>query len=269
MTTKNGIELINRLRKESFNIATEKKLESHPYVAAAEAGSLTLAQQRAFVTEQYHIQKSDATSFALLAGHANFTPHSLSSATVPEPVSKESNEEKQHPDLFQFILGGEVYAAPLLLRYATALGISDETSLRDGTKNNLSPIAQAYPSYWARIALGGNRAAGAAACAVNFPAWGRACGRLHAALVTREEYGYGSNNEEALDFISFFASPIDNLDEMAAAVIDNVEGGVKYEDLIGPVRLLQEYEVMFWDAIFEASNADGTKFVAYRKRVCW
>jgi len=98
MVTQNGIELINRLRKEEFNIATEKKLECHPYVIAAEEGKLTPAQQRAFVIEQYHIQKSDATSFALLAGHPRFTPPTLATATVPQHPPPAADAEKKNDE---------------------------------------------------------------------------------------------------------------------------------------------------------------------------
>jgi len=143
----------------------------------------------------------------------------------------------------------------MLLRYAKSLEL-DEDALRAAART-LNPLSQAYPSYWARMALNGQRAAGAAACAVNFPAWGSMCARVHAALSRREEYGYGRDGDccdDALDFIKFFGTPIENLDDMAAAVIDEVEGGVEYEDLVTAVRLLQEYEVMFWDAVYGAGK---------------
>lgn len=164
-------------------------------------------------------------------------------------------EKAQH--LFQFLLGGEIYAAPLLLAYAKSVGLDDEAALKESSHNNnkkanISAKAQAYPSYWARLALSNQRAAGAAACAVNFPAWGNICRRLSVALVKAGDYGYSSVDEEGLAFLKFFATPIENLDCMAAAVID--EEGVSYGDLVEPVRLLQEYEIMFWDAIFEKKS---------------
>ncbi|KAI2509250.1 hypothetical protein MHU86_5138 [Fragilaria crotonensis] len=234
MTSTSGLQIIARLRQEDFNRETEARLESHPFVLAAEAGTLTMTQRRAFCYEQYAIQRSDAISFASLAGHAHgiFRPKSLSHATVP------SGDDK---DLFQFLLGGEVYASALLLEHASSLGIHDESSL---AKYRCSSLAQGYPSYWARLALDGNRAAGAAACAVNFPAWGRMCQRLLDA----------ASSSEGMAFIQFFATPIANLDEMAAAVIDNAEDELNYEELAQHVRLLQEYEVHFWDAVFAATD---------------
>mmetsp|Transcript_5677 Transcript_5677/g.10407 ORF Transcript_5677/g.10407 Transcript_5677/m.10407 type:complete len:85 (+) Transcript_5677:499-753(+) len=81
------------------------------------------------------------------------------------------------------------------------------------------------------------------------------CGRLLESLGSSgsdggKEYNYANGVEdEGLAFIKFFATPIEELDLMAAAVID--EEDVSYEDLVEPVRLLQQYEIMFWDAIFE------------------
>mmetsp|Transcript_48661 Transcript_48661/g.146679 ORF Transcript_48661/g.146679 Transcript_48661/m.146679 type:complete len:242 (-) Transcript_48661:186-911(-) len=232
---------IERLRQEKFNKETEKKLEEHPFIKAAESGTLSLAQLRAFALEQYAIQLSDATSFASLAGHQGFVPTTLAGISVPQPTTNAA--KTSIPDIFQFLLGGEVYAAPLLLAFAEQLGL-DEQVLKSHDTNAL---AQTYPSYWARLALTGRRAAGAAACAVNFPAWGGMCKRLREALAKSEDLGFRDNS---LSFIEFFATPIENLDEMAAAVIE--EEGISYEELIEPVRLLQEYEVMFWDACYNA-----------------
>lgn len=67
---------------------------------------------------------------------------------------------------------------------------------------------------------------------------------------------YNSEDDDALAFIKSFATPIDNLDEMAAAIID--EEDVTYEEIIEPVRLLQQYEIMFWDGIFEADISQST-----------
>jgi len=235
-----GLEIIAKLRQESFNQDTEEKLFSHPYLKAAESGTLTIAQRQAFAKEQYHIQLSDARSFAVLAGHRGFTPSTLTGTSIPEAKS-------ENTDLFQFLLGGEVYAAPLLLEYAKKLGL-DENALQRAKP--LNPKSQAYPSYWARLALSGNRAAGAAACAVNFPAWGQMCKRLLDALLAGEAYKeYESEDDTALAFIKFFATPIDDLDKMAAAIID--EECVTYEEIVEAVRLLQQYEIMFWDGIFE------------------
>jgi TENA/THI-4/PQQC family len=237
------LDMLEQLRKEPFNEATNKALASHPYLVAAKEGRLTLAQRRAFAGEQYAIQYSDACSFARLAGHHQFRPETLSGATVP------SNHGIRDDDLFQFLLGGEVYASQLLLDHAKSVGLDTEEALQ---AYPVTARAQAYPSYWARLALASQRGAGAAACAVNFPAWGAMCAELFRALKTRPEYGYQTEEESSssLAFVDFFATPIDNLDDMAAAIM--MQERTSYGDVVNVVRLLQEYEVMFWDAIYDA-----------------
>lgn len=167
------LEILDRLRNEGFNLETNEKLAIHPYLIAAKEGTLSLAQRRAFVGEQYSVQYSDACSFAKLAGHENFRPKSLSVASVPSAPTtiitnegsseKSSNDENNEiqPDLFQFLLGGEVYASKLLLDHAKSVGFENEDE-GDLRRYTVTAKAQAYPSYWARIALAGNRGAGAA-----------------------------------------------------------------------------------------------------------
>jgi hypothetical protein len=165
------LEILDRLRNERFNLETNEKLAIHPYLIAAREGKLSIAQRRAFVGEQYSVQYSDACSFAKLAGHGNFRPKSLSVASVPsapttisnESSEKSSNDENNEiqPDLFQFLLGGEVYASKFLLDHAKSVGFENEDE-GDLRRYKVTAKAQAYPSYWARIALAGNRGAGAA-----------------------------------------------------------------------------------------------------------
>lgn len=245
------LEMIDRLRNESFNVTTDQTLATHPYLIAAKEGKLSLAQRRAFVGEQFSIQYSDARSFAMLSGHLHFQPKSLASATVPSPVNEKDNDSGS-PDLFQFLLGGEIYASKLLLDHASSIGLNPE----DLQCYPVTAKGQAYPSYWARLALARQRAAGAAACAVNFPAWGRMCAELSKALQERPEYGYNDMSEEdrstSLAFINFFGTPIEGLDEMAAKVM--MEEDISYEDIVTEVRLLQAYEIMFWDACYNTNN---------------
>ena len=257
-----ALALIERLRNEEFNKNTEEKLASHPYLQAAETDSLTLTQKQAFACEQFAIQRSDAISFAHLAGHRGFQPTSLASSDLVVPNEPDVTYPKHgdYPDLFQFLLGGEVYAASLLLDHARFLGMDGEDAIRSHSSGKLSPLAQAYPSYWARLALSNHRAAGAAACAVNFPAWGRMCQQLLSALQTSHADDDKVKKDEldkALAFIQFFATPIDNLDEMAAAIImQEEESSFSYEDVAEHVRLLQGCELMFWDACYSAGAAE-------------
>ena len=245
-----ALEWIRLLRAEAFNQATEARLANHLFVLAAEQGQLTLAQKRAFVCEQLAIQRSDAASFAHLAGYTDFRPKSLVGAKAPAPKQQSTSK---FDNLFQFLLGGELYAAQLLLDHAKYLGLDGEEAVANAQPHN-HPLAQAYPAYWTRIALNQDRAAGAAACAVNFPAWGSMCGRLVKAYQGQD----ATVSDQDLAFLQFFATPIDNLDEMAAHVMAQ-ETALDYEEIAQHVRLLQEYEVLFWDACYSAKNIDGNE----------
>jgi hypothetical protein len=280
------LNMFETLRNEPFNQETNEKLMTHPYLLAAKDGTLTLAQRRAFVGEQYAIQYSDARSFARLAGHDGSTFHlpstTLSSVTeIPSPspstIQSTTTASGNAKDLFQFLLEGEIYASRLLLDHAKSLGVPTEKDLR---AYPITGKAQAYPSYWARLALSDHgRVIGAAACAVNFPTWGTMCSELSKALKRRpESYYYGHHTTRyddddddddetknmSLAFIDFFGTPIDDLDVMAARVMkqqqqqqrykEEESSSPSYEDISTGVRLLQEYEVMFWDAIFEAKE---------------
>jgi hypothetical protein len=239
-----GENILEKLRQENFNKAVNARLHSHPFVLAAEDGELSLTQRRAFAGEQYAVQKSDAASFAVLAGYKGFSPTSLATATLPE---LEMGGDK----LFQFLLQGELEAAPLLLAHGASLGFKDEAALG---AYQTSSKAQGFPSYVARLALTHQRAATAAAAAINFPAWSSMCKRVRVALAD-PKLGYNvpnvtSTNDESLAFLAFFENSIKDLDLMAIAIIE--EEAASYEDIVDHVRLLQEYEVDFWDAVFEA-----------------
>ena len=234
---------LESLRSTPWNVEAERQLENHPYVRAAESGALTVAQRRAFVLEQFRIQRSDAASFASLAGHPAFNPATLMGAVVPPCAKCATNASSS---LFQYLAEGEVHAFSLLIGQARALGL-DENAL---AAHIPSERAQEYPRLWAELARTGARAAGAAAVAVNFPAWGRMCGRVRAALTGGL---YGPMTERELGFLAYFSEPIDNLDEMATAVLEQ-ESGTWSDDgsIAGAVRKQQEAELAFWGAIYEA-----------------
>mmetsp|Transcript_65334 Transcript_65334/g.108511 ORF Transcript_65334/g.108511 Transcript_65334/m.108511 type:complete len:271 (-) Transcript_65334:86-898(-) len=231
-------QTLARLRGEQWNLDSERRLRFHPYVLAAEAGTLTYAQRRAFVMEQYSIQRSDARSFAQLAGHEDFKPLTLLHAVVP-PCPDCS--ERASSRLFQYLAEGEVYAFSLLMDQARALGLN-ETSL---AAHMPSEQAQQYPQHWSELARSGQRAAGAAAVAVNFPAWGRMCARVSHALISGL---YGKVKQSELGFLEYFAEPIEGLDGMVEAILE--EEAVSVDVLIAAVRRQQEAEVSFWDAIY-------------------
>jgi hypothetical protein len=110
-----------------------------------------------------------------------------------------------------------------------------------------TPGAQAYPAFVAWLALNGSRADVVLAFLANLAAWGENCGQVATAL--REAYGAG---DDAVAFFKFFANPPEDFESRALAVLGE---GLAAGDL--PVlarratRLLQAYELSFWDALAE------------------
>jgi hypothetical protein len=236
-------EMLAKLRKELYSKETAVILMTHPYLKAAAEGRLTKAQRQAFAQEHYHLQWSNAVSFGHLAGLSGYRPQSLSKDPAPMfPSNKEG-------DMFAKLLRWELSAAKLLPSHLSWTGL-DEGEV---SRYEPSPTAQTYPSYLATLALQQNRAGAAAACAVSMPVrWGL-CSQLHTAY---NSGAYGEVKEEAhLAFVEALGTPITNLDDVAAAII--VEEKATYADLAKPTRLLQYYELLFWDSLMEANATAG------------
>lgn len=228
-TTKTAKEILESLRKEPFSLETDEKLANHPVVKEAKAGTLSLKVVERFLCEQYHIIASDTR-------------------TLDHLVTRFDGNQVIR-DYFQFFLDGEKMGYGKLLTMAKAMKLSES----DLENYEPQALAQGYPSYLCRLAHHGEAPQIAAAIAVNFPAFGKMCSSLADAL--KENYNM---KEEDVDFVRFFAAG--DLDEEAVKVIKaynaNDKGKlneVHYKDIKRAVRLLQSYEVMFWDSVYSSS----------------
>jgi hypothetical protein len=107
------------------------------------------------------------------------------------------------------------------------------------------PGAHAYAAYMAWLAAYASDAAVACAFLVNFPAWGESCGRMSRALTGR----YGLTGEQ-VRFFDLFAAPAPGFEEAALAVIaGGLQRGADQREVRRAGRLLQGYELMFWDTL--------------------
>lgn len=114
--------------------------------------------------------------------------------------------------------------------------------------------AQAYSSYLCLLAHNGEAPQLTAAIAMNFPPFGEICGRFADAL--REKYSF---KDEDLEFLTFFW--IRDLDEEAVKNIEAytaTEKGqqipVQYKEIKRSVTLLQAYEDMFLDSVYDLKS---------------
>jgi thiaminase len=211
--------LLNEIGKD-LQPVTEQLLR-HPYVQALEEGKIGQEKLRLFVGEQYSIIASDLKSVAYLVSRFGSAPSR---------------------DFFLGILHGERAAWDALLTLADALGLS-EAELREH-----EPLAgaHAYTGYMAWLALYASDAEIAAAYLVNFPAWGQNCGRLSAILQKR----FGLDEKEVA-FFDLFASPPATFETNALSVIQQgLDRGIEPRLIHRAARLLQAYELMYWDTLY-------------------
>jgi len=223
MTDQSGItasELVAQTRRELAE--TADAIRSHRFLELLRARDVPDERLRALAGEQYAIVSSDRRSFAQLA------------ARFPAGLAGE---------FFLGMAGSEGLALDKLRGLAGWLDLTDD-ELR---AYEPYPGAQAYPAFVAWLALNGSRAEVVLAFLANLAAWGENCGQVAAAL--RESYGAGN---DVTAFFDFFANPPEDFETRALAVL---EEGLAAGD--SPVlarratRLLQAYELSFWDALAE------------------
>jgi len=203
----------------------EDRLFDHGYLAAVEAGRIPRDKLRLFAGEQYYIINSDLRSIAVL-------------------ISRQGHLASR--DYFLGALQGEATAREALLAFARALQVG-EGDLR---AHEPLPGCQAYPAYIAWLALYGSDADFAAAFLVNLPAWGSNCARMSAALKAK----YGVSAESVL-FFDLFASPAPEFEEDSLRVIqDGLDRGLDPQAVARAARLVQAYELMYWDTLHQASE---------------
>lgn len=218
MTLQRAAELVEQTERELA--ATAEAIRSHRFLDLLRARSVPPERLRALVGEQKLIVASDRRSFAQLA------------ARFPSGLAGE---------WFLGMAQGEGTALGLLRGLTGWLGVTDE-QLRDYEP---LPGAQAYPAFVAWLALNGSRADVVLAFVANLAAWGANCAQVAAAL--RESYGAP---DEAVGFFDFFANPPQDFRPRALAVLDEaLSGGDSPQLARRATRLLQAYELSFWDAL--------------------
>jgi thiaminase len=215
--------LLNEIGRE-LQPVTEQLLR-HPYVQALEDRKIGREKLHLFAGEQYNIIASDLKSVAYLVSRFGSAPSR---------------------DFFLGILQGERAAWDALLTFAHALGLS-ETQL---CEHEPLPGAHAYTCHMAWLALYGSDAEIAAAYLINFPAWGENCGRL--SRILREHFGLG---EKEIVFFDLFASPPATFEANALSVIQyGLDHGTEPRLIQRAARLLQAYELMYWDTLYRISS---------------
>jgi len=210
--------LCARIRQNLTDV--EQRIKDNAWLAELAAGRLSTGALRAFAGEQLHIIPSDLRSFEMLGQRFGTDPaHSYLTGMA----------------------AAERTALGALHAFATAVGL-------DGmAQQDYEPVpgCQVYPSYVARLARDGTPAQIAGALLVNLEAWGGCCARMAAALPAN----YQISREDCAFFLHF-AGPATELEQASLAVIDaELAQGVDPAGIARAARLLQAYELLFWDSL--------------------
>lgn len=216
--TRSAPELLDTIRQE---LAPDEG--ANLFVPLVEQGNAPHSAIGVLAAEELRIVASDWRSFLTLA------------ARSPEPAAR---------GFFTGLAQGESLALPMLTPLAAAAGV-------DADAHQPQPGCQAYPSFVAWMALNAEPAAAVLAILANFAAWGGYCATIGAAL--RKHYGF---EDQACAFFDFFATPVPELEEQAlAAVQAGLDAGVSLDAAREHGRLLQSYELMFWNTLAEPVSA--------------
>jgi len=215
--------LVGEVERELGDLV--KKISRHPYIRSLEAGKIEKERLGVFVQQQYHTVNSDLRSLALVVAKAK---------------TRETRE---------FLLGSlnvEAEALKHLLALGEALGLGEDALRR----SEPIAVAQAYANYVTSLVLYGSEHELIAAFLVDIPVWGGNCARVGKAW--EQQYGVPT---QALKFFEIFSAPPgEDYRKIALRIIG---AGLTDEHDTWKVktacRLLLEYELMFWDAIYKAS----------------
>jgi hypothetical protein len=210
---------------ESFRTELAPQEDDNTFVPLLAKRRVPLRAVGALAAEQHRIIPSDRRSFLLLAARTE----------TGSPTG----------EFFAGLAGGENAALATLPALAAACGL-DADAVRDYRPQ---PECQAYPAYLAWLTLNADPVDAALALLANFAAWGNYCAASARAL--REHYGFG---DEACGFFDFFASSPPGAEELALAVAQEaLDTGGSLDAARGYGRLIQSYELMFWNRLAESA----------------
>jgi pyrroloquinoline quinone (PQQ) biosynthesis protein C len=217
-----ALHLVAQIRSDLKPVET--KITGHAYLKALEENRVHRDSLKVFVGQQHHIISSDLRSIALILSRQGMLPSRRFLIKV---------------------LQGEAAALDALHVFAGTLGLD----LSDLESFEPLPAAHAYCTFVAWLALYGSDAELASAFLLNFSAWGRNCGRMRNVL--HEIYGIARS---ALAFFDLFAD-MPSFEKEALSVIQNgLDRGIPARLIHRAARMLQGYELMFWDAMASASG---------------
>ncbi|MEM0440211.1 MAG: hypothetical protein QW463_01235 [Candidatus Caldarchaeum sp.] len=192
-----------------------RRIINHPLLMEVEKGELSIDKIKLFAENQHYIVHHDIRSIALMVSR---------SVTGFEA------------EYFTALQNGDLAAFKELKKLMEELGVVH-------SKLRILHEAVAYTHYLAWLSLYATPGEQAFALIVNLPVWGEACRKLSHALKTK----YGVKNTGFLDFFEKTPEWVEN------DGLKIVEGYLpsSAERMKTIAKLIQGYELMFWDAIYK------------------
>jgi len=216
-------QLLENTRKAIAS--TEDRIRRHPYLEALETKGVKKGKLALFAGQQCHIIESDLRSVALIVSRA---------------------ESQRARDFLGGMLQGERAAFTALGQFGKALGQSWE-QLHAAEP---LPGAFAYSAYVTWLASYGAAAEFVGAFLVNLTAWGENCGRISRAL----QAGYGLSGQDVAFFDLFAGAPPGFEEQGLAVVEEGLQQGADPVRIRRAARLLQGFELLYWDTMWEAAK---------------
>ena len=217
-------EVVEKIRTDLRPL--DEKILGHPYIMALNKGKVSQDSLRTFAGQQYHIITSDLRSIASLLSRHGHLP--------------------SRPWLLA-VLQGEAVALDALFTFAGQLSVSE------GALKIFEPIpaAYAYCTYVAWLGMYGSDGELAGALLVNFAAWGANCGKMGKAL--QEHYGF---TKEGVSFFDLFFQMPPFEKQVLEVIQGALDRGIEPVLIHRAARMLQAYELMFWDAMAEVAGLE-------------
>ncbi len=195
------------------------QIRQHRYPVSFREGDLPLEAIVPFLGHQYHIAHSDIQAMALMLNHFSDRPSA---------------------DFFRGLLEGEFLGLAGIITMGEKLGLS-EARLQAMEPR---PDGFAYAAYTNWLASKASEATVLTGLLLNFSAWCYNCGQLGTGL--REQHGW-VRTETA--FVDGFAE----LPSFEHVVVPELQQALDHGEPVAPikraVRLIQGYELMFWEAM--------------------
>lgn len=214
-------KLIQNIKAQLKEI--DAKIASHPYLSALDEGKVKREDLKFFAGHQYHIINSDLRSIAHLISREG------------SPLGREFSHG---------VLLGEAEALKGIITFGKAVGMTEE----EMSLFEPQPEGFGYPAFVAWLGSYGSAAELAAAFLVNFQVWGANCGKMSKALNLKFNF-----KAEELKFFDLFANTPPEFQSQATAVVsDGLSQGISPHLVERAARLLQGYELMFWDCLYFA-----------------